>query len=260
MFFRRHRRCVAQLVLTLLLRVSLSEVLGAREDSPAQESLSVLVAKKNLVEATGAMPAQNWSAAEVGLQLAIHDRLRTGDLSQASVRLTNLSILQIDELTTIEILTPRGPAADKPALDIKAGQIYFFSRDKPREIELQTPLATGALRGTEFNLLVGPGGRTVLTMLDGEVELRNQYGRVLVTNGEQGVVEPGQAPRKTAVIYSNNIIQWCLYYPGLLEVDALKLDPSLAPSLSAYRDGDLLQALKLYPAGRAAASNDERTY
>src|SRR5438477_3094833 len=98
----------------------------------AASNRSVLIAKKNQVESAGAAPATVWKMADVGLQLAIHDRLRTGDLSQASVRLTNLSVLQIDELTTIEILPPKGPTRDKPSLDVKAGQIYFFSRDKPR--------------------------------------------------------------------------------------------------------------------------------
>ena len=228
-------------------------------ETRGETARSTLVAKKNFVESAGAAPASSWSLADVGLELALHDRLRTGDLSQASVRLTNLSMLQIDELTTIEILEPRTPATDKPRLDLKAGQIYFFSREKPREVEIQTPVATGALRGTEFNLSVGAGGRTVLTMLDGEVELRNPFGRVVVGSGEQGLVEPGRAPTKTAVINAINIIQWCLYYPGLLDADALKVGPAVAPALSAYRDGDLLRALQLYPAGHTPATADERT-
>ncbi len=253
------------LVPTIALRalILLATIYAFRLDAAEERSAierSVLLAKKNQVESAGPVPANAWNPAPVGLELAIHDRLRTGDLSQASVRLTNLSVLQIDELTTIEILAPRGPAADKPVLDLKAGQIYFFSRDKPREIELQTPVATGALRGTELNLSVAANGRTILTMLDGEVELRNALGRVVVYSGEQGLVEPGQAPTKTAAIYSTNIIQWCLYYPGLLDADALQLGAALDPSLTAYRQGDLLRALQLYPSGRVPANADERRY
>jgi tetratricopeptide (TPR) repeat protein len=259
----QHRR-LPQIVLLFKALLSLALFTFTLSTTHAQEATgankSVLVAKKNQVETAPAAAATGWRNAEVGLGLAIHDRLRTGDLSQASVRLTNLSVLQIDELTTIEILAPRGPAAEKPGLDVKAGQIFFFSRDRPREIELQTPVATGALRGTEFHLLVGSGGRTILTMLDGEVELRNKMGSVVVRSGEQGLVEPGRAPTKTAVIISSNIIQWCLYYPGLLDADALHLGPALARSIGAYRDGDLLQALKLYPRGHAPASADERAY
>ena len=35
---------------------------------------------------------------------------------------------------------------------------------------------------------------------------------------------------------------------------------ALAPSLAAYREGDLLRALSVYPANRSPASADERIY
>ena len=40
-----------------------------------------------------------WASATVGQALAIHDRLRTGEDSRAAVRMTDLSVLRIDELT-----------------------------------------------------------------------------------------------------------------------------------------------------------------
>jgi Tfp pilus assembly protein PilF len=255
-----HRRRVVAFAARLVVATGALQIPAGLAQEGNDAGRNILLAIKNQVEAARAAPLETWSPAAVGLELAIHDRLRTGDLSQASVRLTNLSVLQIDELTTIEILAPKTPVAGKAGLDVHAGRIYFFSRDKPREIELQTPVATGALRGTEFHLLVGPNGRTVLTMFDGEIELRNAFGSVVVRTGEEGLVEPGQAPTKTAVILSNNIIQWCLYYPGLLDVDKLHLDSALNRSRAAYRDGDLLQALKLYPRGRQPHGADEQAY
>jgi hypothetical protein len=46
----------------------------------------------------------------------------------------------------------------------------------------------------------------------------------------------------------------------LLDADALRLDASLDASVSAYRAGDLLGALQLYPRGRVPASADERAF
>src|SRR5205085_9490369 len=43
-------------------------------------------------------------------------------------------------------------------------------------------------------------------------------------------------------------------------VNTLHLDRAIAASAAAYRDGDLLQALKLYPSGRSARTHDERAY
>jgi hypothetical protein len=106
-------------------------------------------------------------------------------------------------------------------LDLGAGSTYFFSREKPATVEFRTPLASGAIRGTEFNLAVADDGRTTLSLLDGFVELRSGQGQIDLKTGEQGVVEPGKAPTKTAVIDAINIIQWCLYYPAVLDTDEL---------------------------------------
>ena len=117
----------------------------------------------------------SWTPATVGQALAIHDRLRTGEDSRAAVRMTDLSVLRIDELTTIEI-TPPATASDKPSLNVKEGTTYFFSREKSREMRVETPAANGAMRGTEFVVAVAANGSTTVTMLDGEVELSNAQG------------------------------------------------------------------------------------
>ena len=103
-----------------------------------------------------------------------------------------------------------------------------------------------------------------MTLLDGQVGLTNEQGSVQLQSGEQATVEKGQAPQKTAVINALNTIQWTLYYPAILDSDELEmpadLQATLAPSLEAYRSGDLLQALAKYPADRAPASDAERVY
>lgn len=223
--------------------------------------MAELVEKEHAVEA--ALPAGPWADAQIGESLPIHSQLRTGQLSRAAVRLSDLSVFRVDELTTIEILPPQ-QASDKPGLDIKSGALYFFSRERPQELEIHTPVATGALQGTEFYVSVGPDGRTRLAVLDGQVDLSNSLGRVHVGPGEEGDVEPGRAPTKTAVIDATNIIQWCLYYPGVIDTGELRLPAAdlgaLAPSLAAYREGDLLAALKLYPPGLAPGSDAGRIY
>src|SRR5439155_26712614 len=54
------------------------------------------------------------------------------------------------------------------------------------------------------------------------------------------------------------------YYPGVLDVEELRLtaeeQQALSASLAAYRSGDLLAALANYPADRQAASPRERIY
>lgn len=205
----------------------------------------------------------NWTAAQPNQILRLGDRLRTGLRSRATARLADLTVLRVDELTTLQIRPPRA-AGKQSVLDVHSGSAYYHSRERPAEQEFQTPLTSGAIRGTEFNLAVAEDGRTVVTLLDGLVTLSNALGQVAMAAGEQGVVEAGKAPAKTALLEAINIIQWCLYYPGVLDVGELELKvddrQALANSLAAYQSGDLLQAIALYPAGRTPASAAERVY
>lgn len=209
-----------------------------------------------------------WTAGQPNQVLSPGDRIRTGERSRATIRLLDLSVLRVNEITTLEIRPP-DPGGRKTLLDLKSGRSYLHNREKPTELQFRTPLASGAIRGTEFELSVADAdGRTVVTMFEGQVALAsaaNAAGAEVVLNsGEQGVVEPGQPPRKSAVIDAVNIIQWTLYYPAVIAPDDLRLNNAergaLAESLAAYRAGDVLAALDKYPANRAPTSDADRIY
>jgi len=220
--------------------------------APTNSPAAVLLSKQGTVDYARSVRAQ-WVTAPVGQMLEVYDRLRTLELSRAAVRLKDFSVLQVDALSTLEMRPPRNGSAEM-RLELSAGALYFLHRDKPGEIEVTTPTVTAAIEGTEFILSVEGNGRTVLTLIDGKVGLANALGSLVLTNGEQGIVDPGQPPRKTAVISTINLIQWCLYYPGVLDPEEVGLtDPEkaiLAPSLGAYAAGDLLQAVATYTAAR----------
>src|SRR5437879_8993725 len=139
----------------------------------------------------------------------------------------------------------------KPQPDLRSGATYGTSREKPTEIQFRAPVASGAIRGTEFNLEVAEDGRTILSLLDGEVDLSNEQGAARLASGEQGTVQAGSAPKKTALIDAVNVIQWALYYPAVIDPDELGLtdweQQSFNDSLAAYRNGDLLMAMSSFP-------------
>lgn len=209
-----------------------------------------LVEKENIVDVASA--GANWSAASVAQALKVHDKLRTGEDSRAAVRLADASVLRVDELTTTEIL-PAKTSGDKATLSVEQGSTYFFSREKAREVKLETPSANGAIRGTEFVVKVAANGYTTVTMLDGELELSNSAGSLLVHSGEEAKVGRGERPTKTAVLYAMNSVQWCLYYPGVLDPNEIPVSGRWG---EAYREGDLLRALI---ERRGAASPSSRT-
>jgi hypothetical protein len=110
---------------------------------------------------------------------------------------------------------------------------------------------------------VDPGGQTTLTMIEGTVELWNELGQIKLGPQEEGKVETGKLPSRRPVVDVTSVIQWCLYYPGVLDTHDLTLSPEetrvLSDSLLAYERGDLLAALANTPAVECP-SNFERIY
>ena len=223
----------------------------AAEDRPPAR-----VEEKERIVDSSPPPSQPWVPAVVGKDLLLREKVRTGELSRATVRLSNEHLLRVNAASQLVIL-PSLIAGKPLGLELQKGEIYLHSRGLPTELGLRTPVVTGKPRGTEFRVLVEADGTTTFTMFDGEVELTNARGTLRLGNNEQAIVEPGRAPRKTAIIEAKNTIQWCLYYPGVLHLPELGLNAIdtriLRQSLEAYEKGDLLGALDRWP-GRYHAS------
>ena len=207
--------------------------------------------------------ANAWMPARTNLALFAGDTVRTGKDSRAAIRLSNESVIRMDQLTIMRLPEPVSPRK-RFMVNLLKGAIYFFHRERPVETDFETPLVSGAIRGTEFNLAVADNGRTVLTLIEGAVDLSNAQGQLALKTGDQAVVEPAAAPAKTAVLEAANVIQWCLYYPAVLDLDELALTDSekqgLSDSLAAYRDGDLPRALASWPPNRLPSSTMEKLY
>lgn len=192
----------------------------------------------------------NWQAAGLGAVLGIGDRLRTHANSRAAIQLSDRSIVRLDENTTLEILPPR--QSEKRRFRLPGGSLFFFNREKPADIEFDTPLAAGAIRGTEFLLSVADGAAALrLALIDGAVALQTAAGEIALQRGEELNYTRGQAPRVTPLVNAVNTIQWALYYPAVANPDDLGLSAdaarALGDSLQAYRAGDLLAALAALP-------------
>lgn len=219
-----------------------------------------VIERENVVESQ--RQGQAWKDAPKGFKLLLKDRLRTGEFSRAVVRLLDRTMLRMDELTDIEI-TPPVKAGAPGSLDVNEGKGYFFSRERQPEMNVRTPAVNGAVRGTAFLVSVSRG-KTTFGLFEGELVMSNAHGNVTLRAGEFGEAVAGRAPRKTAVIDATNIIQWCLYYPAVLDADELGMPAAdqqqVAASLAAYRAGDLLGALEKYPKWLRTGSTPARLY
>lgn len=208
--------------------------------------------------------AANWEAAHDNQVLPPGWRLRTLDKGRLTLRWSDNTTVPVGPFSDAAVESSPDPR--QPGLRLLKGLLSFFHRDRPTVAWIKTRTASAAIRGTEFVLeVIEPEGRTILSVVDGKVELSNLEGQVTnLVSGEQGIVEPGKPLRKTALIEVVNVVQWRLYYPGVLDPDEVGLNSAeqqaLEASLTAYRQGDLLEALAQYPADRVPASDAETVY
>jgi Tfp pilus assembly protein PilF len=204
-----------------------------------------------------------WATARTNQVLRPHDRLRTAADSRVALRWSDQSILSFGASTEIEILPPDSPDTES-GLQLTRGIISFFHRDKPGHLRVLTHSAVAGVEGTEFVMSVDAADLTTLSVIDGLVRLGNQQTAILLTNGQQAVAAPGGAPTRTIGFIANNLLQWCFYYPAVLDLVDLPLTSSeqqdLHDSLDAYRAGDLTAALAKYPPAAQPGSDAERVY
>jgi len=220
----------------------------------AAAATNAVASVTQLVEASGTVefaPAGTnaWTGAKTGQVLRPGDRIRTRADSRATIRLSDKSVVRMDQSSTLEIQPPRSAPAQH-RFRLPGGSLFFLNREKPSNIEFETPLTTGAIRGTEFLLTANDAsGETLLALFDGAVDLASPFGNASLRGGDQALIRTGEAPQVSAVLPTVNLIQWCLYYPAVLDPDDVSFDAEesarLADVLAAYRSGDLLGALRL---------------
>jgi len=189
------------------------------------------------------------------------DQIWTREHSRATLRLSDLTIVELGPNSHLLLLRPE---ERRPGFSLARGLLHLFHRDKPGEYYFRTPTASPVIRGTELNLAVAEDGTTTLNLLEGEVALTNQFGEADLKSGEAAQVQPAHSPNRIRALEAVSVIQWCLYYPAVLDIEELSLNAeeqnALSASLVAYRQGDVLAALAAYPATRRPGSDAEKVY
>lgn len=228
-----------------LIRSGLTAAWGAVPSTP----------EARLMEAAGSVEILRgqavWRPAVPGEPLALYDLVRTGPRSRAAIQLTDRSVVRLDQGTLFQILPPRREQALR-RFRLDLGRLFFFHRERPDDTGFETPVATGAIRGTEFVLAVPAPDTTTLELLDGRVVLDRDGEIVEGVSGETIVLRRGEPVRRGPLVPTVGV-QWALHYPVVVDPDALFLAPPIATAwasaLEAYREGDFFRALREAPAG-----------
>ena len=146
----------------LSLLVALAWSLETRAQAPASTpavGAAVILSVQGRVDVQKVGSA-TWEKAQTNQALRAKERLRTGPRSRATLQLSNNSVQRVDELSNLEIGIADGNGQGDYQMELKEGGIYFFNREKPADQKFKTPIASGAILGTEFALRVAPDGST----------------------------------------------------------------------------------------------------
>lgn len=166
-----------------------------------------VVARKTGEEAQF-VDAPAWRPVDVSQDLLAGDTLRTNETGNLTIRFADKSLVRMGRNTIM--LVKKISSDSDSVLSLKEGSIWARAARGGSQVQVDTPAATAAIRGTDWTLTVS-GSRTTLTVLEGTVELSNGQGAVLVGQGEGATVTIGQAPRKYTLVNLKEREQILLY-------------------------------------------------
>jgi tetratricopeptide (TPR) repeat protein len=153
---------------------------------------------------------QGWRGVELRQDLIGGDALRTNSIGNLAILFADQTQIRVGRNSTLvvnEVATSQG----NTQLELQAGQVWARAARGGSGVDVKTPAAVAAIRGTDWSLSVDGSGKTSLVVLEGIVELRNAQGSVTVRQGEGAVSAIGQAPTKFVLVSPNDHEQMLFY-------------------------------------------------
>lgn len=212
---------------------------------------------------------QAWQKAMVAQELFPANEVRTGELSRMGLLFSDRTQIRLHEKTHLLIKQPvgddSGPVGNR--LKLNLGRAWTRSKALPRGLVIETPAATAAIRGTSWELSVDQEGTTLLSVVTGEVEFYNDYGRLTVGASEQARAEKGKPPVKVMLVTPKERVQWVTAHQvdPLRHFSFISADPALLRARfreSGPEEGPLARAMLLADLGQwdeAGATFDKAT-
>ncbi len=117
---------------------------------------------------------------------------------------------------------------------LQSGTIWARAERGGEGLTVETPAAAAAIRGTDWTMTVD-GGKTSLIVLEGLVELSNEFGSVSVAQGEAAVASIGQAPTKVVIVDPDDREQMLFYLSLRNSFGWMPASPLSSPDMRGQR-------------------------
>lgn len=206
------RKLPAMLLTVFTVTCWMALITKSHAASACKTEVARVVSIQGIIEVRRAQE-NAWQQAGMDIILCSGDMIRARSQSRAALRLSNDSMLRLDQKTSItfpQLQEEKGTSL----LDLLEGAIHIITRT-PRPFKIRTPFANASVEGTEF--FVGlKADSTEVVVYEGKVSVSNELGSLLLNDHEAAVTQKGQAPHKEIIIRPADAVQWALYYPAIL--------------------------------------------
>jgi tetratricopeptide (TPR) repeat protein len=167
---------------------------------------------------------------KIGHELGIGDMVQTGTDGWSAILMADETLIQLNRNTRFvlkEVETSAGwhglrgviPASGttpgRSVYKVDSGEMWLRNKNKNARISVETPTISAGIRGTELNTVVAENKAVTMTILEGLVECRNEYGDVTAGPGEEITANPGMPPQKRMLISPTDAVQWTLTVPPM---------------------------------------------
>lgn len=223
-------------VVPLLLSAISSHAVA--EPRPRAATPAGAVIARKIGEEIRFIDISTWATVDLQQDLLSGDVLRTNATGQLAILFSDRTQVRLGRNSSL--LVRQVAAGDDAQLELQAGTIWARAERGGPGVAVQTPAATAAIRGTDWTMTV-EGERTTLTVLEGRVELSNPQGSVQLVQGEAAVASVGQAPRKIAIVESDDREQMLFYLPARAAFE--RMPPSALPVAEMRRQADRIGAI-----------------
>ncbi|MFK4766554.1 FecR domain-containing protein [Rhizobium sp. ZW T2_16] len=183
------------------------------EPVPRDGSVAGAVIARKTGEEVRFIDVSNWQFVDLRQDLVGGDVLRTNATGQLAILFSDRTQIRMGRNATLVVKQVTSGSGADTVLELQAGTIWARAERGGPGVEVQTPAAAAAIRGTDWTMTV-EGSRTSLSVLEGEVRLSNPQGSVDVREGEGAVASIGQAPQKVVIVDSDDREQMLFYLPA----------------------------------------------
>lgn len=213
-------QCFSPASFTRAIAISITCIVGfllpssSVQAAVAAADIVLLVGKGEQREAA----ATNWVPAVINQKLQGGTFVRTLANSQMALLMTDRTQIRLNQNSQLQLKSVvESSQWAGNAVRLNSGRAWSQARPQTAQnnspiktvgLTMETPSATMSIRGTDWEVEVGPDGKTQLVVLSGLVSMGNELGSIEVGRGEAAVAEKGKAPVKLILLNPASRVQW----------------------------------------------------